>query len=166
MVLKCPYCGNSVREIDEVCDKCGRRMSELGVGNRTCLSCGKMYDWYAEACPHCGAKTVSTSIGPPSRMKKDFYFLFWHFEVYPDSETAFLRQSRRALGVGAVITVSRRAFFAQSALLMAVFGAVIALTLYESVQILGGLTWAVLLPVFFPVLIFLILVAYVVRVLW
>lgn len=144
--MKCPYCGNNVREIDEICDRCGRRMSEIGAGNRTCLSCGKMYDWYSAKCPHCGAETVSTTISESRRPVKRLPFLFWDYEISPDSEEGFVRVTGHFWNKGIRMSMSRNQFKAR------MLASCIALTFfalflfYCATLVRSDFTWVFVVP--------------------
>lgn len=158
--MKCPYCNNNVREIDEVCDKCGRRMSELGVGNRTCLSCGKLYDWYMPKCPHCGADTVSTTVSESKRDKKELSFLFWSHEISPDAEEGFLKASGSFLNKGISMTISRSQFKARMLLSCMLITAVILVYIYGAMVSLPSLTWIFMIPAFLFIALLVYIIAY------
>lgn len=47
--IRCPHCGAAVREDDEICPSCGRRVVPY------CTFCGSPMDWSDAECPECGA---------------------------------------------------------------------------------------------------------------
>lgn len=47
--IRCPYCGATVHEGDEICPSCGRRLVNY------CTFCGSPMDWSDTECLECGA---------------------------------------------------------------------------------------------------------------
>jgi len=58
MAMKCPDCGADNLDKAKFCSSCGRSLAVVpsgsSVGYRTCVSCGRMIDWNAVFCQHCG----------------------------------------------------------------------------------------------------------------
>ena len=47
--IKCPHCGATIHEDDEICPSCGKRLVSY------CTFCGAQMDWSDSECPECGA---------------------------------------------------------------------------------------------------------------
>lgn len=53
--MKCANCGADNLDKANFCSVCGRSIAVVSsVGYRTCVSCGRMIDWNAVFCQHCG----------------------------------------------------------------------------------------------------------------
>ena len=47
--IRCPHCGATVHQDDEICPSCGRRLVDY------CTFCGAPMEWSDTECPECGA---------------------------------------------------------------------------------------------------------------